>query len=205
MKKVGISVNNLTKRFGDKVIYDNYEKSFEPGKIHYIKGKSGCGKTTLLNMIIGIDKDYEGEINFYFKGDLDDMTNTLTDANELINRQYIPRKSVKFSVVFQEDRLCEQFSVLDNVTLSKGVDKNDVINTLKALGLKECIHQKVSQLSGGMKRRVAIARALVSDCDVFVADEPYKGLDEQTMNMVKTYLEQKVKEKTVIMVSHERD
>ena len=116
-----------------------------------LMGPSGIGKTTLLLLLLGLVSPDSGEI---------------TGLPE------------KVSVIFQEDRLCEDFSALSNVAmvLPRGGEET-ASALLKALGLEEAMRQPVHTLSGGMKRRVAIARGLAADSPLLLMDEPFKGLD----------------------------
>lgn len=119
---------------------------------------------------------------------------------------------LKKSMVFQEDRLCENLSVSANIRLVRqkktwGRDqkeKKEIQEALESVGLAGNGDQQVRELSGGMKRRVALLRALYSDWDILFLDEPFKGLDEETKTQVMCYTKEKCRGKTVIFVTHER-
>ena len=129
-----IQINNLTKKYGDKVVFDSYTNTFEIDGILLIKGVSGLGKTTLMRIIAGLEKADKGEIT--------------TNA-----------KSIAF--MFQEDRLIPFISVLKNLT---GVcSEEKALNYLKLIGLENEKDNAPLSLSGGMRRRVALARALCFD------------------------------------------
>ena len=172
---MNITINNVTKRFESLPVYENYSRSFQEGAWNILGGPSGCGKTTLINMILGFEKP---------------------DAGSIIG---VP---TKVSVVFQEDRLCMGFSALENV-LSAGSPRNKVeaMLILEELGLDRP-DALVSTLSGGQKRRVAIARALFRQADLYIFDEPFKGLDEETLQRVRSCMERRTAGKTVILVTH---
>lgn len=154
-----IVLKNINKSFvlNDKKVsvFEDFSMEFDPGIINVIIGKSGCGKTTLLRMIAGLEKPDSGEI-------------------------YIPEE-LKVGMVFQEDRLMPWLSCEKNVTLGmKGVDKNSVYSVLETVGLKGFEKAYPSQLSGGMRQRVSLARALIRDSNFLLMDEPFSALDAFT-------------------------
>lgn len=173
-----IVIKNLNKSYGDKKVLSDFSAVFPKGECTCIMGPSGSGKTTLLRLITGLEKPDSGSIE---------------------------PTSAAFSMVFQEDRLCEDFSIASNIRLVLKKDKDlsdgDIKNLLEEMGLNEDIYTQVALLSGGMKRRVAIARALVYDSDWMILDEPFKGLDETTRQKVTECI--KKKRKSIIMVSHD--
>jgi len=140
-------------------------------------GKSGCGKTTLLSILMGFVEP---------------------DSGEVLN---IPRH---VRSVFQEDRLCEAFSAAANIHMATGKPMTEVVAHLTELGLGDCVKKPVVKMSGGMKRRVALARAVAADGDLLLLDEPLKGLDSETKATVMEYLKRRTVGRTVIMVTHDR-
>ncbi|TMR54389.1 ABC transporter ATP-binding protein [Streptococcus pseudopneumoniae] len=164
-----------------------------------IYGPSGCGKTSLLNIISGLDRQYEGVLEF--KGE------SLRDLSEIELTQF--RKD-KIGFVFQNFNLIPHQSVLDNVKLPLYVkDLSDREMTMIAkeqlsnLGMEPFITKNVKQLSGGQKQRVAIARALVNQPDMIVADEPTGSLDSQSQEMVLEVFKKLAQTgKTVLIVTH---
>ncbi|MCQ2400832.1 MAG: ATP-binding cassette domain-containing protein [Lachnospiraceae bacterium] len=169
-----ILVSHLSKSFGEKKVLDDLSLSFPYEKITCIMGKSGCGKTTLLNILLGIEKQDSG---------------TVTG---------IPKK---VSAVFQEDRLCEDFKVITNIKMATGRPENEILSCLSGLMMKESANTKVKELSGGMKRRVAIARALLSEHDLLIMDEPMKGLDTETRKKTASLIRETAG--TMIIVTHD--
>ncbi len=166
-----------------------------------ILGQSGCGKTTLLNIIGGLDR--------YTKGDLiinDKSTKRFTDRDWDTYRNH----SVGF--VFQNYNLIPHQTVLANVELAltlSGVSKAErrkrALAVLKKVGLEDQINKKPNQMSGGQMQRVAIARALVNDPDILLADEPTGALDSETSLQIMELLKEIAQEKLVIMVTHNPD
>ena len=172
-----IVVNNVYKAYGEKKVLSGVSATFPAGKCSCIMAESGKGKTTLLRLIMGIEEPDSGSI---------------TGVPERI------------AVVFQEDRLCEDFSVAANIRMvldnEKDMSDDDIRKLMADIAMEEDIFTPVNKLSGGMKRRVAIARALAYDGEWLILDEPFKGLDEATRNkVIRTIL---AREKSVIMVSH---
>jgi len=177
-----IIIDKLNKSFDGKKVLSDFSTVLKYGEVNCIMGQSGCGKTTLLNIIMGIDSSFSGSIS------------------------EIPRR---IACVFQEDRLCEDFSALTNlriVAANHAIKDDDIrnkcIKVLSELGLSKCMMQAVKTLSGGEKRRVAIGRALVFDSELIILDEAFKGLDSKTKLSIMQYVKQSCEGKTVIVVTH---
>lgn len=163
------------KHFGDKIIFSDFSLDLPEGKVSVIKSPSGRGKTTLLRIMLSLDKDYEGVI---------------------IDPPKFP------VVVFQEDRLVESLSVRANLkAVSNDMEKASIL--IDKLGLSGEMDRKISELSGGMKRRVAIARAFLLDFDWLLLDEPFKGLDESTKKMTAGVILDFSKNKSIILITHD--
>ena len=173
--------------------------SFEKGELVSIIGESGSGKSTLMNLIGGLDSDYQGVINIGGK-----------DLKSFKEKQLDDYRKKKIGFVFQSFNLIPHLSVLDNVTIpltlsneKEGVKNKKAIELLTKLGLKDHIKKKPTQLSGGQKQRVAIARALINDPDIILADEPTGALDSSTTIQILDLLKEIADEgKLVIMVTH---
>lgn len=173
-----IEVRGLRKAFGDKQVLSGFDAVFPEGKTTCLMGPSGCGKTTLLHILMG----------------------TLTpDAGEVTG---VPERK---AVVFQENRLFPDFTVEDNLRAVLPHRKTDFSEELAAFGLSGQEKTPVSQLSGGMKRRVALLRALCFGGDLFLFDEPFTGLDEETRRSVIGYVREKTAGKTVIAITHDAE
>jgi putative ABC transport system permease protein len=173
--------------------------SFNSGELVSIIGESGSGKSTLMNLIGGLDSDFEGEI-------LLNGSNIRTYSKKQLDKY---RKN-NIGFVFQSFNLIPHLSVLDNVTIAmtlSNVSKKERVQRaselLKEVGLEDHLNKKPNQLSGGQMQRVAIARALINNPDIILADEPTGALDsktsEQILNIIKKIAQ---KDKLVIMVTH---
>ena len=172
--------------------------NFRENEFVSILGPSGCGKTTLLNIIGGLDKYTSGDLVINGKS-----TKSFTDENWDTYRNH----SIGF--VFQSYNLIPHQSVLANVELAltlSGVSKKErrerAIAALEKVGLKEQIHKRPNQMSGGQMQRVAIARALINNPDILLADEPTGALDSETSVQVMELLREIAKDKLIIMVTH---
>ncbi len=176
----------------------NVNLSFRDAEFVSVLGQSGCGKTTLLNIIGGLDQYSSGDLIINGKS-----TKSFTD------RDWDNYRNHKVGFVFQSYNLISHQSVLSNVELAltlsgvpKSVRRKKAIDALTKVGLKDQINKKPAQMSGGQMQRVAIARALVNDPDILLADEPTGALDSETSIQIMDILKEISKEKLVIMVTH---
>lgn len=181
-----ICVKNLTCSYEQKTIFDNFDVTFEQGKINVILGGSGVGKTTLLNAIAGI-KSYEGQIEGC---------------------------EGRVSYIFQKDRLIPSISVYKNLDLIlKGVvndkveRKRMIEQTAVDLEIFDVLKSLPSEISGGQAQRVSMARAFLYPSDVMLLDEPFKALDTALKTrLIKQFAAlQEKKNKTVVFVTHAID
>ncbi len=177
---------------------DNVSLNFRKNEFASILGASGSGKTTLLNIIGGLDS--------YTSGDL--IINE-TSTKKYKDRDWDTYRNHRVGFVFQSYNLIPHQSVISNVELaltlvgiSKSERKKRAKEVLEKVGLKDHIHKKPSQLSGGQMQRVAIARALINNPDIILADEPTGALDSETSVQIMNLLKEVAKEKLVIMVTH---
>ena len=175
---MAIIIENLTKSYGDKLALPPFSCTLEAGETVCLLGPSGCGKTTLLRLLLGLETATGG---------------TVTGLPDRI------------SAVFQEDRLCPSFSAVTNVSLALGrqASRAQITALLTELGLGDALKKPVRALSGGMQRRVAIARSLLCPADLFVMDEPFKGLDEDTRKVVMDAVLARTKGRTLLVVTHD--
>ena len=171
---------------------------FRESEFVSILGQSGCGKTTLLNIIGGLDRYTTGDLIINGKS-----------TKKFKDRDWDAYRNYKVGFVFQNYNLIGHQTILSNVELALtigGVSRKDrkqrAIKALEQVGLKDKIHKKPNQLSGGQMQRVAIARALVNDPDIILADEPTGALDTKTSIQIMEILKEISKEKLIIMVTH---
>lgn len=197
-----LKLENITKDYkvGDSAVHALKGIGIEFRKSEFVSilGQSGCGKTTLLNIIGGLDRYTNGNLIINGKS-----TKDFKDKDWDAYRNY----SVGF--VFQNYNLISHQTILSNVELAltlSGVGKKErqkrAIEALKKVGLEEQIHKKPNQLSGGQMQRVAIARAIVNNPNIILADEPTGALDTKTSKQVMDILKEIAKDKLVIMVTH---
>ena len=197
-----LQVKNISKKYitGEltQSALDDVSLNLRENEFVAILGPSGSGKTTLLNIIGGLDR--------YDSGDL--------IINEISTKKYQDRdwdsyRNHSIGFVFQSYNLIPHQSVLSNVELaltisgvSPGERKKRAIEALDKVGLKDHIHKKPNQMSGGQMQRVAIARALINNPDILLADEPTGALDSETSLQVMELLKEVAKDRLVIMVTH---
>ena len=172
-----VTLDNVTKTYGELCVLDALSLSITENTA--LMGASGKGKTTLLRIIAGLERPDSGEVRFADKP--------------------------KLSVVFQEDRLFEDFSAVENVTAIIGRDRRaEAADALRELLIDPSeLDKSVRDYSGGMKRRVAIARALLAESDIILLDEPFKGLDEDTRNKTAEVIRAYTEDKLTILVTHD--
>ena len=197
-----LQLKNITKNYlsGDNEVQalKGIDIEFRENEFVSILGQSGCGKTTLLNIIGGLDRYTSGDLIINGKS-----TKEFKDKDWDIYRNH----SVGF--VFQSYNLIPHQTVLANVELAltiSGVGKTErrkrAIEALQKVGLGDQINKKPNQMSGGQMQRVAIARALVNDPDILLADEPTGALDSKTSVQVMEILKEISKDRLIIMVTH---
>ena len=197
-----LKLKNIKKTYvsGDEKVEALKGISIEFRKSEFVSilGQSGCGKTTLLNIIGGLDR--------YTSGDLIINGKSTKDFKD---RDWDAYRNYSVGFVFQSYNLIGHQTVLSNVELAltiSGVSRKErkqrAIKALEEVGLKEQIHKKPNQLSGGQMQRVAIARALVNNPDIILADEPTGALDTKTSVQVMEILKKISKDKLIIMVTH---
>ena len=186
MEKI-IRIENINKRYKDNIIFEDFQIDFYENKINCILGKSGCGKTTLLNIISGVVKNDESD----FKG-IEDLG---------------------VSYIFQDDRLIDWLSVEDNIKLViKKHYSEDKVNELcekylKLVGIYEYKNYYPQRLSGGMRQRVNIARAFIYPSKIIIMDEPFKSIDIKNKQIIMENFKKILEEenRTVLFVTHDID
>ncbi len=172
-----IKFNNVNFSYGKLKILEGFNLEIHNGDKICLFGESGCGKTTVLRLILGLEKTDSGEI--------------------------IMQDRLKPAVVFQENRLLPFKTVLENVSLFAKNEENAKFH-LESLGLGKYLNAFPNKLSGGMKRRVAIARALSAEFDYIILDEAFTGLDNENINSAAKHILKTVGNKPLIMVTHSK-
>lgn len=178
-----IELKNIVKKYDNLIVFDQLNLQLRSNCTTAIMGKSGRGKTTLLRLLLNLEKPDSGEI--------------------------LGIESKLLSAVFQEDRLIDNLTIYQNICLPHMhkhsiPSKSEVSSALAALDIDTDIDKKVNELSGGMKRRVSIIRAIMSLYDILILDEPFKGLDVKTKEITMQYVKSNTENKTVLLVTHDR-
>lgn len=198
-KEFILEFENVTKYYGDDLVFSNVNLKIKKGDVIALTGKSGCGKSTLLKCINRLENISDGKIKF--KG-ID-----ISEISMVELRQ-------KIGMVFQDYNLFEHLTVLDNLIIglikikkySRDESIREALNMLKELDLIDKKDNYPNELSGGQKQRVAIARTLLMKPDIILLDEPTSALDKEmkdsVLNLIKKIVEDDM---TLIIVSHEEE
>ena len=176
---------HLSKSYGDHHAIQDLSRTFPCGQITCLMAPSGSGKTTLLRLLMGLEVPDSGRI--------------------------AGLEGRKKSAVFQDQIFGEDLSVYANIRIMKKrklfeperQEYERIRAELEKVGLSECIDQKIKELSFGMRQRVALVRAFYADWDVLFLDEPFRGLDQSTREIVMEYTRRKCIGKQVLFVTHE--
>lgn len=199
-----IQINNINKYYinGENKLHalKNINFNIKKGEFVAIMGSSGSGKSTMMNILGCLDKEFEGE---YI---LDDV-----NISNLSENKICKIRNSKIGFVFQSFNLLPKLTTEENVELPlvyAGIDKEErkkrALEVLKKVGLEKRLHHKPNELSGGQRQRVAIARALINNPSVILADEPTGNLDSVSENeIMNLFKELNNQGKTIIIVSHE--
>lgn len=170
-----LSCERLSKSYGDKKVLQDFSAVYKPGEIYYLMSPSGSGKTTLLRLLCGLEKPDGGKVEM--------------------------KENPSFSMVFQEDRLCMDYSALRNVEMVTG-DRKRAREALLLLLEKDALDKPCGQLSGGMKRRVALVRAMEAESECVLLDEPFTGMDAETKDRAEAYIRDRQKGRILIIATH---
>lgn len=183
-----IRVCNLYKSYPPLPVLEDYSMSMRKGGRYLLMAPSGSGKTTLLRILTGLEHADRGEVCGMTK---------------------------RVGMVFQEDRLCEEYDAVCNIMLGMGrriqtdsgaeKQKDAVRREASRILPEECLTKPVSELSGGMRRRVALLRAVLSSADMLILDEPFAGLDEENRLNCAHYLLDRLNGRTLLVTSHRED
>lgn len=175
---MAVALENVTFGYdGTMPVLRDFSLTFPQTGVVWLSGASGCGKTTILRLLAGLERPQAGTI-------------TGLDGKTL-------------AMVFQENRLLPWRSVADNVAMGAAqADRAAVLACLRVVGLEAAAAQYPAMLSGGMQRRVAIARALMADADILLLDEPFTGVDAPTWQAIARYIRTAYAERLVVLVTH---
>ena len=198
-----LTVENITKAYGERKLFDHTGFYLQEGEKAGILGINGTGKSTLLNMLAGLEKPTKGSI--MIAGERIDKYN----ENRLVKFR---REKVGF--IFQSFNLIPSMNAVENVAMPlmfrgipKYIRKKRAEKMIDLVGLKKYRSHKPNQMSGGQQQRVGMARALVLNPSIVFADEPTGNLDsatsEEMMNLMRTVLSER--NKTLVMVTHDND
>ena len=195
-----IQLTNMTKKYGQKIIFSDFNLKIDQGQMVAITGSSGSGKSTLLN-IIGLIEGFD-QGTYDFMGHINTKPNSRT-------AQRIIRSDISY--LFQNFALIEDQTVAQNLLLAlkyvhkaKDEKKKIIKSALANVGLKTYLNRKVYELSGGQQQRVAVARAIIKPSKIILADEPTGSLDVQNRDEIFNLLtELNKKGKTIVIVTHD--
>lgn len=190
-----IKLDKVSKAFGEHILFRGVTFDIQDGDFVIFSGASGCGKTTMLNMIGGIEPLSAGRI--------------LVDGSDITKRKgKLEYFRSKVGFLFQNFALVENKTVKKNLEMVRKKNRSGttVEQALERVGLSDKINAKVYTLSGGEQQRVALARLMIKECDIILADEPTGSLDKNNANKIMCILKQLNDEgKTVIMVTHDEE
>lgn len=168
-----VKFENVTFCYGERHVLNDFDLAVPEGARVCLFGPSGCGKSTVLRLVMGLEKPNKGRVIC---------------------------RAPRIAPVFQEDRLLMQESVAHNVRF--GCHK-DGLALLAAVRLEAEANKRPDQLSGGQRRRVALCRALNYDAPLLVLDEPFNGLDDESVALCVDAIKQTAGNRTILMVSHD--
>lgn len=169
-----IKLENISKNYGDHIIFDNMSITFdEENSLNGIIGKSGSGKTTLFNILFGLDTSYDGKYSI-------DNRNTRDFSNKIWDKT----RREDIHIVFQDFKLIENFTVLENLTLTLNCSVSSAEDALEKLNILELKNEKARNISGGEKQRLAISRAIIGNPKILLLDEPTGNLDDTHADII---------------------
>lgn len=191
-----VSVNNFSISFGDTKILEDINFEVQKGEIVTLLGKSGCGKTTILRSIAGLQKDHDGEICI---------------GNTCVSSKDVYEKNREVGYIFQDYALFPHLNVEENIAfaldkLSKKDREAKVQKLLNQFDIVDHRKKQIHQLSGGQQQRVAIARAMANNPKILLLDEPFANLDSQLRYKTKMWVKNLIKkyELSAILVTHDK-
>lgn len=172
-----IKLDKISKSFDAQTVLHAFRLTVRQGSTYVLTGASGVGKTTLLHILLGLVKPDSGTVT----------------------------AGVRYSAVFQENRLLPNRSAVENLQFvaDAGIKKAALTALLAEILPADCLDKPIEELSGGMQRRVAIARAMLAESDCVVMDEPFTGLDEETVKTVVSFIFRHLHGRTLILSTHQ--
>ena len=174
-----IRMLSVGKKYDEETILEGFSLEIKKGETICIMGESGCGKTTLLRILMGLEVVQSGEV--------------------FLNQ-------ARVSAVFQEDRLFEELTAVKNISMICGKrDTQMVREHLCRILPEEALEKQVRLLSGGMKRRVAIVRAVLAESDMLILDEAFTGMDRETKAEVAMYIKENLKGRILVYTTHNEE
>lgn len=191
-----ISINNFSISFSKTLILEDISFDVQKGEIVTLLGKSGCGKTTILRAIAGLQKEHEGEICI---------------GEQCVSSNKVFKQNREVGYIFQDYALFPHLNVRENIAfpldnLNKEKKQKRVNKLLKQFDITEHSEKQIHQLSGGQQQRVAIARAMANKPKILLLDEPFANLDTHLRNKTKTWLKNLIKDNNLsaILVTHDK-
>ena len=190
-----LELKNIIKKYDEKIIFENLNVQFnKTHTINGIIGKSGSGKTTLFNILFGLDNDYEGV-----------YTIDKQDVKSFDLKKWDEIRRNEIHIVFQDFKLIENFTVLENLVLTLNCKEEKAKEALEKLDILNLENTKVKNISGGEKQRLAIARALIGNPKVLLLDEPTGNLDDvHTAMLMKCIQSLKNDQLMIFIISHDQ-
>jgi phospholipid/cholesterol/gamma-HCH transport system ATP-binding protein len=197
-----IEINNLKVSFGDQEVLKNISLKLYDGENLVVVGKSGIGKSVLIKCIVGLLKNYDGEIKVFQK-----------KVNEL-NEKELDELRQKIGFLFQSGALYDSMTVRQNLEfplrrIMKGLTEKEidekVMEVLEHVGLADTLYKMPSQLSGGMRKRISLARSIIVDPVIMLYDEPTTGLDPVTSDEISSLINevQKKYKTSSLIITHD--
>lgn len=188
-----IEIKNITKKYDSNIILDNISATFEEGKIYGIVGKNGSGKSVLLKIICGFIKPDEGKVIIDNIDINKEETFPPNTGSLLENGGFIPNMSG-----FENLKLL--------ASINKTISEDDIIKCLKVVNLQEDMNKKYFKYSLGMKKKLGICQAIMENQKNIILDEPFNGIDSDSLDMIKKHLINLKKQKKIIIIStHVKD
>ncbi len=193
-----LSIQHLSKQYGGKTLFRDLNLQLKAGGRYCLMGSSGCGKTTLIRIVMGLEQPDEGTVSYGER----------LSADHSFRHLFSRRRSHthSFSAVFQEDRLFSYMTGPENMRVSspRGLlwESEELMD---ALMMSDARQQCIDEMSGGMKRRIALARALAHPSGIVILDEPFNGLDEDSRHAAIRLIDSRLAGRMLVLITHQRE